>query len=296
MTVSPSAETMPVDQSTALAEFARACKSAARAVSMYPGTHPAIAAALAKVTTAGKRLTATGDVTVGVYPNALVVDGRVPSRPDAAIVDLAALLHDHLVGELRVARDAGSADWHSLLLILSRAPEDLIQDGGVAKAWTASGRTHLDIREIDYAEVLRERAGGHEAAWDRIIASCLQGESGALDDRALASLVATVSDPDRFGELLARLQASPAAAGAGMGATAAALLQLLRTAVDAAAAEGVDTERVLDTMAASMARLTPETMLGLLAARKAGSPEEAAVAASVVDRMSDDTIASFVAN
>src|SRR5688572_26526162 len=205
MTVSPSAETMPVDQSTALAEFARACKSAARSVSMYPGTHPAIAAALSRVTAAGKRLTAAGDVTVGVHPSALVVDGRVPARPDAAIVDLAALLHDHLVGELRVTRDAEAADWHSLLLILSRAPEDLIQDGGVAKAWTASGRTHLDIREIDYAEVLRERAGGQEAAWDRIIASCLQGESGALDDRALARSEEHTSELQPQSNLVCRL-------------------------------------------------------------------------------------------
>ena len=32
---------MPADQSLALAEFARACKAAARAVSLYPGAHPA---------------------------------------------------------------------------------------------------------------------------------------------------------------------------------------------------------------------------------------------------------------
>jgi HEAT repeat protein len=292
----PAAEPMPADQSTALAEFARACKSAARSVSLYPGTHPAIAAALSRVTSAGKRLTAGGDLAIGVHPDMLVVEGRVPSRPDAAIGELAALLHTRLVGELQISRDAAAEDWHALLLILSRAPDELIQDGGVTKAWTASGRTHLDIREIDYAEVLRERAGGDEAAWDRIIACCLQGESGALDDRALASLVATVTDPDRFGELLARLQASPAVTGAGMGATAAALLQLLRTAVDAAAAQGIDTELVFETMATSTARLTPESMLGLLAARKAGNAEEAAVAAAVVERMNDDTVASFVAN
>src|SRR5688500_1933860 len=147
----PAAEPLPVDQSTALAEFARACKSAARSVSMYPGTHPAIASALSRVTAAGQRLTVAGDVTVGVHPNALVVDGRVPARPDAAIVDLAALLHGHLVGERRVSREAEAADWHSLLLILSRAPEELIQEGGVAKAWATAGGTHLDIREIDYA-------------------------------------------------------------------------------------------------------------------------------------------------
>ena len=69
---------------------------------MYQGTHPAIAAALSRVTAAGKRLTAGGDVTLGVHPNMLVVDGHPPARPDAAIVELAALLHDHLVGELRV--------------------------------------------------------------------------------------------------------------------------------------------------------------------------------------------------
>jgi HEAT repeat protein len=297
MTLSaPAAEPMPADQSTALAEFARACKSAARSVSLYPGTHPAIAAALSRITAAGARLTAGGDVTLSIHPDMLVVGGRVPARPDAAIGELAALLHDRLVGELRVAHDAAAEDWHALLRILSRTPEELIQDGGVAKALRASGRTRLDIREIDYAEVLRERAGGDEAAWDRIIACCLQSDAATLDDRALASLVATVTDRDSFGELVAQLQATPAAAGGGMGVTAAALLQLLRTALDAAAAAGIDADRVLDTMATSMARLTPETLLGLVAATKAGGPEDAATAASVLERMNDDTIASFVAN
>jgi len=295
MTAPTSAEPMPADQSTALAEFARACKSAARSVSMYPGTHPAIAVALSRVTSAGKRLTTGGDVTLGVHPDMLVVEGRVPARPDAAIGDLAALLHDRLVGELRVTNDAEPEDWHSLLLILSRAPEELMQDGGIARAWTASGRSHLDIREIDYAEVLRERAGGHEAGWDRIIAFCLQGESSTMDDSALAALVATITDADRFGQLLERLQSSPAATGAGMGATAAALLQLLRTAVEAATAQGLDRDQALVTMGASMGRLTPDMLLAVLAAKQSGGPD-AAIASSVIDRMTDDTIASFVAN
>ena len=285
---------MPVDQSSALVEFARACKSAARSVSLYPGTHPAIAVALSRITSTGKRLTAGGDVTIGVHPDMLVVEGRLPARADSAIGELAALLHDRLVGELRVTGDAEPEDWHSLLLILARTSEELIRDGGIAKAWAASGRSHLDIREIDYAEVLRERAGGHEAAWDRIIASCLQGDA-TLDDSALASLVATVSDSKRFGELLERLQASPAATGAGMGATAAALLRLLRTAIEAATAQGLDRDHVLETMGGAMDRLTPDMMLALLTARQSGGPD-AAIASSVIDGMSDDTVASFVAN
>ena len=295
MTVSTSVEPLPVDQSTALAEFARACKSAARSVSLYPGTHPAIAVALSRVTAASKRLTVAGDITLGVHPDMLVVEGRVPARADASIGDLASLLHDRLVGELRVTRDAESEDWHALLLLLSRTPDELMQDGGIARAWSASGRTNLDIREIDYAEVLRERAGGDEAAWDRIISCCLQGDTVAMDDSTLAALVATVSDGERFGELLARLQASPASADAGMGATAAALLQLLRTAVEAAGAKGLDREQVLSTIAGSMGRLTPEMLLRVLAAKHGQGPDSA-IASSVVERMTDDTIASFVAN
>ena len=190
---------------------------------------------------------------------------------------------------------AEAEDWHALLLIISRTPEELIQDGGIAKAWAESGRSHLEIREIDYAEVLRERGGGAEAAWDHIIACCLHGESPALDEQALTALVAAIGDSERFGELLARLQASPAAGGAGMAATAAAMVQLVRTAVETAIARGCDRDRTLDTAATSMARLTPEMLLGVLAAGQSDGPDSA-VAASVIGRMTDDTIASFVAN
>src|SRR5689334_12088085 len=43
---------MPADQSLALAEFARACKAAARAVSLYPGAHPAIGGSLGRLVSA----------------------------------------------------------------------------------------------------------------------------------------------------------------------------------------------------------------------------------------------------
>ena len=45
-----------------------------------------------------------------------------------------------------------------------------------------------------------------------------------------------------------------------------------------------------------MARLTPETLLGVIAAKHRGTPEESAIASSVIERMTDGTIASFVAN
>src|SRR5215510_10958290 len=192
-------EPMPAERSGLLAEFARACKAAARAVSLYPGAHPAIGGSLSRLVSAAGRLTRDGRVVCSVHPDMLALDGEAPERPDPAIGDLASLLHERLIGELTIQRDADAEDWRALLLLLARTPEDLIAGGG-------SGRSHFEIREIDYAEVLRERAGGEKAQWDRIIALCLQGESGTLDERAFGSLLDSITNTDKFGVLLEHFQ------------------------------------------------------------------------------------------
>src|SRR5215471_5466909 len=97
-------ESMSAAQSAALADFARTCKAAARSVSLYPATHPAIQGALGRVVSASNRLTETGDVTITVMPGLLVIEGRAPARPDPSIGEFAELLHDRLVGELRIER------------------------------------------------------------------------------------------------------------------------------------------------------------------------------------------------
>ena len=289
-------EPLSADTAAALAEFARACKAAARTVSLYPGTHPTIRMALARVTAATGRLTAAGDVTLTVHPDALLIDGRSAAKPDPAIGEFGELLHERLVGALTIERDADADDWLAMLLLLSRAPEEVIMEGGIGKGWAATGRSHFGIREIDYAEVLRERAGSGGAEWDRIIAFCLEGESGSLDERAISSLLEAASDPERFGELLDRLQNGPASGGASMTARAAALLSLLRNAVDAAKGRGGGAvDNVLQTLADSSARLTPDMLLALLAQRQSPDPAAAQLANDVVERMSDNTIASFVA-
>ncbi len=293
---SAAAESLSPDQSAALGEFARACRAAARSVSLYPATHPSIRAALARVSAAAARLTSAGDVAVAVQPDMLTIDGRLPSRPDAAIGELAGLLHDRLVGELRVTAGATTDDWLALLLLLARAPEDLMAEGGIGRAWSATGRTTFGIAEIDYAEVLRERQGGEAAQWDRIIASCLQGRP-RFDDRDLEALVDALGDTARFSELLDRFQHAPALQNASIGARAAALLHLLRTALDAARARGDEAaEQALQTIAASSARLSPEMLLALLDERTAPDAAHAGMATAVVERMTDATIASFVAN
>ena len=105
----------------------------------------------------------------------------VPTPPSASCGAAARAAHRRAA----IQREADAEDWRALLLLLARAPEDLIAEGGIGKAWAGTRTSHFEIREIDYAEVLRERAGGDKAEWDRIIALCLQGDVGALDERAL---------------------------------------------------------------------------------------------------------------
>jgi hypothetical protein len=102
----PAAEPLSAEQSALLADFARACRAAARSVSLYPATHPSIQASLARVIAAAGRVIPGDDLQIVVFPDTLAVDGRAPAKPDAAVAELAELMHDRLVGALRIERAA----------------------------------------------------------------------------------------------------------------------------------------------------------------------------------------------
>jgi hypothetical protein len=291
----PPAECLAADRATALAEFARACKSAARAVSLYPRTHPSIRTALDRLTGSSARLLTGPALTLVAHPDRLLLEGRAPARPDSALAELAALLHDRLVGELTIDREATADDWHAFLLLLGTSPDDLIGAGGFAKSWAATGREHFTIHEIDYAEVLRERSGSRNADWDHIIACCLEGGAAALDDRALTHLLEALGDSMLFTELVARLQATGTGAGPSTSARAAALLQMLRGAADALASSGDDPTRVLQAAADAVPHMTPELILAIVHERTAES-STGAIADGILARVTDTSIAGFVAS
>ena len=119
------------DAAAKLADFARACKAAARAVSLYPGKHPAITASLSRLAQVTTALTAGGPYRLQVMADKLLVDGAAPPRPDAGVTELADLLHRHLIGRLTLNQGADAESWRTLLLLLARAPEDIRSDGGI---------------------------------------------------------------------------------------------------------------------------------------------------------------------
>ncbi len=287
---------MAIEQSTLLADFARTCKAAARAVSLYPGTHPAIGGSLSRLVASAGRLARHGPVKLAVHREFLAIDGRSPLRPDPSIGELATLLHERLIGRLTVQPQADAEDWRALLLLLARSADDLMAGGGIRQAWTLTGRNHFEIQEIDYAEVLRERGGGDEVTWDRIIAYCLEGKKGMLDAGALASLLEALADPRLFSKLVEQLQEAVGPDTTKVGVRVAALLQLMRTAIDAARTQGEgEVDRAFETIATSCARLSPDMMIAMLDRRQAANQEEADLVSTVANRMTDQVIASFMA-
>src|SRR5690349_8717232 len=86
--------------SAKLAEFARAFKAAARAVSLYPTGHPAIGSTLGRLTELTATLTASGPFALEVRPHMIYVQNGAPAKPDPAIIELSDLLRRQLVGTL----------------------------------------------------------------------------------------------------------------------------------------------------------------------------------------------------
>jgi hypothetical protein len=290
--------TLAPEQAARLTDFARACKAAARAVLLYPGGHPAITATLARIAYITSPANMATPMSITVMPESLLLDNRPPARPDAALTELATLLHTHLIGQM-IVNPGGDADaWRTFLLILGRTPESVRADGGIARVWTTMAGRHIELREIDYAEVLRERGSGDAATWESVIANCLSGRAFELDNAMIQELMAVAGDSERLSDLMATIERAPESQG-GLGVKTAALLRMLRTIIDTVTKmEPRRVEPVLRTMATAVGRLSADSIMGLLTQRGSDSSQSESgddVVNAVVKRMTDGTISKFVA-
>lgn len=277
-----------------LIEFARACKAAARAVVLYPAGHPAIAATLGRIVHLTEPGSLHAPLRITVLADSVRLDGLLPGRADASLGELAALLHSHLIGEL-IVHPGGDVDaWRRFLLLLGRAPADVRNEGGVARLWTTMAGRHVELSEIDYAEVLRERDGDGAAGWSDIIEHCLRGESTRLDEHTRRVLIEAASDLEKLGHLVAALDAEAAESGDEQ-VRATALVRLLDRIVAAVTADQPgDVEPVMGNLAATLGQLSPDMMVALLG--QANAPTETPdLVDTLVRHMSERTIAEFVA-
>ncbi|HWF85003.1 MAG TPA: HEAT repeat domain-containing protein, partial [Vicinamibacterales bacterium] len=292
--VSDTPPSLAPDEALRVTEFARACRAAARAVVLYPDGHPAIAATLGRIVHVTSAATLPAPLTMTVLPDDLQVGGRSAARPDRAIGELAMLLHGHTIGELTVQPDGNTEAWRQFLLLLGRSPESIRIEGGIARVWTAMGQRHLTLREIDYAEVLRERSAGQAAVWEKVIANCLQGDTIDLSEETIREFLLLASDSAKLTEIVATLEQRADGSGGGLNAKTAALLRMLKGIVEVVAKQTPERlDPVLHNMAGAVGQLSPDTLMGLLAT--AGDAEEGPrLMSAVISRMTDGTIAGFV--
>ena len=101
--------------------------------------------------------------------------------------------------------------WRSFLLLLGRSPEAVRADGGIARVWTTMAGRHVEMREIDYAEVLRERDGRRvgRVGQGRSRTACRAG-AFELDEEAIRELLDIAGDSEQLAELMATLETAPA--------------------------------------------------------------------------------------
>ena len=293
---SPAPEPMPAELATRVTAFARACKAAARSVALYPGEHPATASALAAVTAAAGSATAGRPLQLAVLPDGLTVDGRGMARPDATVADFALLLHRHQVGQLTLLPQADADTWRRFLALLALPPDQARLRGGLGNLWASEGEPRIEIRVLDYGELLRSRLHGDEATWDAIVARCLEGSSFSLDQGLIEMLFGVLQNPETIVEVMRAVETRlpPGTTTAQGAAVMAGLLQAVAEFVASTTPD--EAEGVMAALAEAATRL-PLDALGTLVEgpRGAFGPRLGQFVQDLLRRVSDGSIATFIA-
>ncbi len=293
-------EPLSADTSSKLLDLARACKAAARVVSMYPATHPAIQDALARITTAGSRAVADGPFLITVMPDTLLVGGRALARPDQAVAELAGMLHAHSVGELNIVGPLEAPAWHAFLVLIAQSPADIRDEGGITRAWEAGGGGPLEVRQIDYGEVLRERAGTENSDWENILGAYLAGEQTDIDDSMLSTLLEIANEPQRLASFVDSIVERGTQEGYWLSKQKAQLAKLLQAlAAFITRSDPGQLDRVLRNIANSLPRMSPEMVMSLLdepqPVNEDGQPDGIDLASELRERVDETLVAKFVA-
>jgi hypothetical protein len=259
-------EPLSPDIAGRLAEFAKACKAATRIVSMYPSTHPAIQSALTRINDATKQATTSGPLSITVLPDALLVGGKGLTKPESSASELAALLHQQLISEVTLYESLDNEGWHAFLSLLAKSPEDTRAMGGVAKAWHETGNKSIGLIEIDYADILRERAGsGESATWERILAAFKEETQQQGGEPTMQNIMALAEDSGRLAQFAHRLQEVGKASGDDSIQQRKSLLELMHGLANyAAERKPEELDSVLTKMAGAAAQMSPDMLLTLI--------------------------------
>ncbi|MCX6543083.1 MAG: HEAT repeat domain-containing protein [Acidobacteria bacterium] len=311
--------TVPPNAAGDVASFARMLVAAARTWQMYSPDHPASLTALDRLARAVDALQAHSDLTIGVTPVTLMVNGAALAR-DVRVTEAAAMLHDHDVLRLRFPSPTTPAVLSDLLRMLIADADAVRALGGPAKAWAESGHQSVEIDQINFEALMADRgpaAGGppllsppgagsdaparadstaHDDVWESIVSSMSSGrptEGSSVQQRLLE--IARSTDAI---ESLAR-EVAPLAAGkpqsAVVAAQAATVLTTFRRLVRAVEAQSPDEKSAtLRNLAEAASRLDPQVVMRAVAeSTESGSGSD--VTTAMGNLFDDDQVARMLA-
>jgi hypothetical protein len=236
------------------------------------------------------RASASGALRLTVLPDNLLIQGASAARPDRSTREVAALLHSHGIAEMVLHGGTDAESWRAFLLLLSRHPDEIRADGGIEQLWARAGAPSIEIRELDYTQITRERA------ITDIFLSALRSESFTLSDESLVALVEIASDPARLRELNTGVQKGMAEDGAAVRGNA--FLRLIRSAAEHAMRDRPrELEAIFGNLAREAGTLSLEVLTAVLDQRgkAAAIVGETDVVDAITGRMDESTLASFVA-
>jgi HEAT repeat protein len=285
-----------------LERLSRALLAAARAVVLYPPTHPSVGASLDRLFSQVHDVTSGAGIVLGVTPTTLLVGGVPASAGDGPVTEAAALLHRHDILEVALADAVPLDTLRAFLALLATDPEQLRVDGGPAAVWARGGHTTIALLQVDYASVLADREVTRTPAtkddlWQSILRAVNERHK-ALDEAMQRRLLEIAGDVGAIGELAADVMA-PACMpdGSPMITTqAAAVLAAYRhlsNIVTVMAPERRD--EVMQNLAAATARLDPRVVMQVLSTEEEPQSAGSGVVAGVINAFDDTKVAQLLA-
>ena len=276
------ASSAPPSKEAHVLEFARAFRSAARAVGFYPPSHQAVTSALDQVAATARAATAGGPLCLTILPHALLAGGVPLDATETVVADLAAMCHRHGIGAVILDGRCSVGAWQAFFMLLARKPDELRNAGGIQRQWKALRHSTLGILEIDFGALLRGKVGGDFDELAGVISHYLEtaGIGGSiLDDPCGALRRAIDSAPDESQAVNA-------------------ILRELRAAAQLTWTQPQQLDEVFR-RAAAIGEYLSETLMEKLLERR-GLPEATVgtldVVRALLERMPDATVSRFLSN
>lgn len=297
--MNPSGPALPAELSRQCVALARALSAATRQWALYPAEHPAVRAAVQRLTDAVRPATAGAGLTWGVTPKTLLVAG-LPLPEDGPVADIARYLHERDVLQLTFLGDVSPAALEALLRLLATPAEELRRQGGPAKAWDAAGHASIALEQIDYEKLLEDRevdepADQEDDVWQALVNTMMQ-DRDVLDERQQRRLLRISRSAADIGRLTSTviapkctLDGSPLVVT--QAATVVAVYRRLSGPV-----EVMEPDRLPDVMrnmAAATTTLDPNVVLEVMQTREGFS--EAPVIGAMAASFDDEAVAELLA-